>query len=131
MVQRLLAVALCALMPLMARNKELSITERAGSIPRGSLVEVKLSRKEKPNKVVGRIQEADTEGIRVLVPKEDTVATISVPIAEVKALKILANADEDLMEKNTRSVFTAVRDGFVTAGNYLMLGLLWLGSDGG
>ena len=131
MIQKLLALALCATMLAPARNKESTIPERASAIPKGTLVEVKLSRKEKPTKVVGRFQEADHQGLQVLIPREDTVETLKVAFADMKSLKVLASADEDVIERETRSPWTVVRNGLTTTGNVIMLGFFWLLSDGG
>lgn len=131
MIQKLLALALCATMLASAGTRQPTIPEQASAIPKGTLVEVKLSGKAKPSKVVGRFQEADQQRLQVLIPREDTVETLNVAFTDMKSIKVLASADEDVIQKETRSPWTVVRNGLVTTGNVITLGLFWLLSDGG
>ncbi|MCW5977524.1 MAG: hypothetical protein KIT09_05585 [Bryobacteraceae bacterium] len=101
MLRRILALTLAAAMLAPAQRAKPSLREQALGIPAGALVEVTLARKERPNKIAGRMSETTPEGIWIEVVKDRKATAMEFAFSEVKSLKIVRGADEDPPRKGT------------------------------
>ena len=122
MMGKILALGLGAILLVQARSDR-SIRERALSIPSGSVVEVKLSRKEAPTKLTGRISEATEQGIKLEVGWEDATEIVPVAFSEIKSLKVLNNANDDSQKSRG---WNGVTQRLASLGALTLAGVLWV-----
>jgi hypothetical protein len=130
MIGRIIALGLAAILLAQARS-DLSIRDRAQSIPAGSVVEVKLTRKQAPTKLVGRLGAATGEGIQIEISREDTTETVQVAFTEMKSLKVLNNADDPVTDDESPqpAIWSRIMHGFASLGALTVSSLLWVIGD--
>jgi hypothetical protein len=89
MLTKIISIFLAGVLALPAQDSPPSVKERALGTSSGSIVEVKLSGKNKPSKVRGRIGEVNDEGFDLMVARESGDELRNIPFLQVKSLKLV------------------------------------------
>ena len=124
MVRSALAITLCALMALPTQGAEqapLTMQERIGEIPTGSIVEVKTNLK-KMKKVRGRLGTVTNEGFEIQVAKGQTIENVKLSFADVKSI-----AEKSQQKRTHPAVWILAGVGITLAVFTIWLRAVWSG----
>jgi hypothetical protein len=130
MMGRLLGLTLTAILFAQAGSTR-SIRKRALDISQGSIVKIKLNRKQEATTLIGRVRTATADGIQIELGREDTGQTVQVAFADIKSFKVLSNADDPATDDDPAksTLWSGVAHGLESLSALTLGGLLWIIGD--